>query len=297
VLETLRIFLDLVETCSFSEAAARNALTQSAVSQRIRKLEEELGHRLVERTRHIEPTEAGRLFYTACKDMIVRYEAATAQLDALRGTTAGELRVGTIPTVGLHVLPPYIKAFLKRCPAVHLDLEYHNSQKIYEGLLNFSLDLGIVAFPRKHPQIVSKHFRYDEMVVITPPDHPLTQSGKIHVTRIRGEPFIAFDHMLPSRKRIDSLLKQAKVEVRITNRFDNVETVKRAVEVGAGISIVPRNTVEREIAGGSLGSNSIVGKNWKRPLAVLHRKGRALRPPAQAFIDALGVSPEPDIPP
>ena len=84
MLETLRIFLDLVETGSFSEAAARTSLTQSAVSQRVRKLEEELGHRLIERTRHMEPTEAGRLFYQACKDMTVRYETAMTQDVELR---------------------------------------------------------------------------------------------------------------------------------------------------------------------------------------------------------------------
>lgn len=292
MLDTLRIFLDLVETGSFSEAAARNALTQSAVSQRIRKLEDELGHRLIERSRHMEPTEAGRLFYQTCKDIVARYETATVQLDAMRSTTCGDLRVGTIPTVGLHVLPPYVKAFLRRCPAVHLDLEYSNCQRIYEGLLNCSLDLGIVAFPGKHPQIVSKHFRYDELVVITPPDHPLAQAGKIRVTRIRDEPFVAFDHMLPSRRRIDSLLRRARVDVRITNQFDNVETVKRAVEVGAGIAIVPRNTVERELAAGSLHANSIMGKNWQRPLAVVHRKGRALSAAAQAFIESLDGGPE-----
>lgn len=293
MLETLRIYLDLVETGSFSEAAARNSLTQSAVSQRIRKLEDDLGYRLVERARHLEMTEAGRLFYGACKDMLARLETVRGQLEALRSTVSGELRVGTIPTVGLHVLPVYVKAFLRRHPAVHLELEYCNSQRIHEGVLNQSLDLGIVAFPGRQTQIVAKRFRYDELVVITPPDHPLAQAGKIRVSRIRGERFIAFDEMLPSRRKIDGLLRRSRVEVRITNQFDNVETVKRAVEVGAGIAIVPRNTVERELAGGSLHANSISGKSWQRPLAVLHKKGRALGPAARAFIEVLEDSQEP----
>src|SRR3990172_3471984 len=114
MLETLRIFRDIVETHSFSRAAASNFVTQSAVSQRIRKLEEELGQRLVIRNRNIELTEAGRILYAASKEILARYERSLNDLRSLQKVVAGKVRLGTVPSIGLHRLPSCIKLFLRR---------------------------------------------------------------------------------------------------------------------------------------------------------------------------------------
>ena len=288
MLESLKIFVDLVETQSFSRAAALNYLTQSAVSQRIRLLEDELEHQLVVRGRgHLMPTEAGRVFYNASREILARFANVRDELNHLRDVVSGTVRVGTITSVGLHELPPYVKTYLKEYPAVNLHIEYLISKDVYEGLLNLNLDLGIVAFAVKHPQITSIPFRHDQMVMIAPPEHPLARHKTVRLPKLDGQPFIAFQAGIPTRKMTDKLLRQHGVSVKIVHQFDNIETIKRAVEVGAGLSIVPSKTVEWEIQSQSLKGIAIKESGLERPISVIHRNGRSLSPAAQKFIEVL----------
>ncbi len=288
MLESLKIFVDLIETESFSRAAAMNYLTQSAVSQRVRLLEEELEQQLVVRGRgHLAATEAGKVFYLASKEILERYTRVQDELNQLRDVISGSVRVGTITSVGLHELPPFVKTYLKEFPAVNLSVEYLTSKDIYEGLLSLSLDLGIVAFPSKHPQIRAVPFRHDEMIVIAPPDHTLARFKSVQISKLDGERFIAYTSGIPTRRMTDKLLKKSGVSVRIVHQFDNIETIKRAVEVGSGIAIVPKKTVEWEIRGKTLKGIAFNGERFERPLSVIHRKGRSLSPAAQKFVEIL----------
>ena len=288
MLTAFRIFVDLVDAGSFSRAAEKNYLTPSAVSQRIKQLEETLGHPLVERARSgATPTEAGGILYRACRDILARYADLERELDGFREEIGGRLRLGAVTSIGLHGLAPTLKTYLERHPAVDVALEYMTSQDVYRGILERELDLGIVAFPHQNPAIVITPFRRDELVAIVAPGHRLARATAIDPRRLAGEPFVAFERQIPTGRVILRLLQRRRVRVRIVHRFDNVETVKRAVEIGAGVAIVPAETVDLEVEAGALRRMSLRGRDWWRPIAVLHRKDRTPGLAARAFMDVL----------
>jgi len=287
MLETLRIFRDLAETHSFSRAAALNFITQSAVSQRIKRLEGDVGRPLVFRNRTLDLTEAGRVLYAAVKDMLLRYEEGIVALRSLETVVAGRIRLATVPSIGLHRLPPCLKDFIRRYPSASADVEYRTFKEIYQGILDGSLDLGIVAGPLRHPQTVMVPLRGDELVLIVPRGHALAKLRRADVTRLEGQPFVAFDEATPTRRLVERHLQRAGVAVRIAQHLDNVETIKRAVEVGTGVSIVPLCAVTQEVRDGSLVAIPLGENGLDRSVAVIYRKGRVLNSAAEKMIEVL----------
>ncbi len=292
MLDAMQVFVDVIELRSFSRAALKNYLTQSAVSQKIQKLEETVGQPLILRGRgRLRPTEAGQVFFGAAKEILDRYARVREEIAGLDATVAGQVRIGTIPSVGLHELPEYLKTFLKTYPAVGLQLEYRKAQAIYAGVVDFTLDVGIVAYPVRHPQIHTIAFRHDQLILIAPPNHPLAAKRSIDIGSLDKMPFIAFESHTPTRRAVDRLLEQANVEVQMVHEFDNVEMIKRAVEIGAGVSIVPRATVGHEIDCGTLVQRPLHGHVWERPLAIIHRKGARPNIATQKLIELLTAKP------
>jgi DNA-binding transcriptional LysR family regulator len=288
MLTPFRIFADLVEAGSFARAAESNFVTRSAVSQRIQQLEETLGNTLLVRARTgVTPTEAGAAFYRACRDMLDRYEELRRELDELRDTVEGLLRVGAVTSVGLHGLPSYLKTYLERHPAVDVALEYLTHQDVYRGIRERTLDLGIVAYPDRRAGVVTIPYQRDQLAAIVPPQHSLACVRTTAPDRLDGEPFVAFERGTPTGRAIEGQLRRAGVRVRVVHRFENVETIKRAVEIGAGVSIVPSATAEHEVASGTLARVRLRGEGWWRPLAVVHRKDRPPGRAAQAFLEIL----------
>jgi DNA-binding transcriptional LysR family regulator len=287
--ETLKTFCDLVETGSFSKAAALNFVSQSAVSQQVRALEQRWGRRLVERggRRGVVMTEAGQQLYAESKVILERVRVLD---DLMRGEPrklAGTVRIATVYSVGLHELPPYVKQFLVAHPRVNVRLEYSRTDRVYEGCLDGTLDLGIVALPSRRPQLHIVPLRHDELILVVSPDHPLAAADRVPVARLRGEAFIGFDRDIPTRKAIDRLLRKHGVRVRSVMEFDNIETIKRSVEAGLGVSILPAKAVQHEIGVGTLVSAPLVEGPFYRAVGLIHRRGHELSPAAQAFVDLL----------
>ena len=169
-IETLKVFCDLVDTGSFSVAAAQNFVTQSAVSQQIRTLETRYGRKLVERTkRRVRPTPAGEIFYEVSKEIVTRYNDLEARLQAFSNIVAGTVRVATVHSVGLYEFADELKRFVKAYPNVNVRLEYKKSNQIYEDVLAGTLDVGVIAYPSKRPQIRLIPFREDRLVLICAP--------------------------------------------------------------------------------------------------------------------------------
>src|SRR5882672_7655349 len=153
-LETLKVFCDVVETRSFSAAASHNFVTQSAVSQQIRTLEERYGRRLLERTRgNVQLTPAGEILYQVSKEIVQRYQEMEARLQAFTQVIAGTVRVATVHSIGLYELSAQMKRYMKAYPQVHLHLAYSRSARIYEDLLKGNVDIGVVAYPGRRPGI------------------------------------------------------------------------------------------------------------------------------------------------
>ena len=192
-IETLKVFCDLVDTGSFSVAAAQNFVTQSAVSQQIRTLETRYGRKLVERAkRRVRPTPAGEIFYEVSRQIVTRYQDLEARLQAFSNIVAGTVRVATVHSVGLYEFADELKRFVKAFPAVNVRLEYKKSNQIYEDVLSGTLDVGVIAYPTKRPQIRLIPFREDHLVMICAPSHPLAKQKSLSVKKLDGQNFVGF---------------------------------------------------------------------------------------------------------
>lgn len=286
--ESFKVFRDLVETQSFSKAAQLNAVTQSAVSQQVRAMEERFGIPLIERTsKKFGLTREGQMLYQTSRHMIQLYEGLQHQFQELRGVISGTIRVATVYSIGLHELPPYLKAFLKEYPQVNVHVEYRRSNQVYEDILQGTVDIGLVAFPAQRKNIKMEPFRKDKLVLICSPDNPLGKGVGVRMSEVAKAKFIAFESDIPTRRAVDRIFRERGLEVKPVMEFDNVETVKRAVEIDAGVSIVPRTTVEQELRNGTLKVIEMSGGDFHRPLGILYRNGRILSPALKKFLETL----------
>lgn len=289
-IENFKIFADLVETKSFSKSAKLNGITQSAVSQQARAMERHFKTLLIDRSqKQFQLTREGQRVYDAAKEMLHTYDKLLSELQEMKKVISGTIRISTIYSIGLHELPPYIKKFLHDYPSVNVRVEYRRSNLVYEDILHNSVDFGLVAFPVKQRQIEMLPFRNDSLVLIAHPNHPLAKRGDIELKELAGQKFIGFDPDIPTRKAVDQIFRENKLEIEPVMEFDNIETVKRAVEIDHGIAIVPQATIVQEVAQGTLVAIHFKGKEFTRPLAILHRKGRVLTPAMKKFIDILAL--------
>ena len=289
-IENFKIFADLVETKSFSKSAKLNGITQSAVSQQARAMERHFKTLLIDRSqKQFQLTREGQRVYDAAKEMLHTYEKLLSELQEMKKVISGTIRISTIYSIGLHELPPFIKKFLHDFPSVNVRVEYRRSNLVYEDILHNSVDFGLVAFPVKQRQIEVLPFRNDHLVLITHPQHGLARRSEVEVKDLATQKFIGLDPDIPTRKAIDQIFREHKLEVEPVMEFDNIETVKRAVEIDHGIAIVPQATVLQEAKQGTLAVLPFKDKQFTRPLAILHRKGRVLTPAMKKFIETLGL--------
>jgi LysR family transcriptional regulator, transcriptional activator of the cysJI operon len=287
-IESLKVFCDLAETESFTKAAQINEITQSAVSQQVSALERTFRSLLIERSKKkFRLTREGEILYDYAKQLINTYDALFNKLHEVRDIVSGTIRVSTIYSIGLHDLPPYLKKFLKAYPTVNVHVEYRRSNQVYEDILGNADDLGLVAYPVKEPKLEVVPLRKDKMVLICNPKHPLAKLQNVSFKDLAGQKFISFEPDIPTRKAIDKALRDAGVEVQTVMEFDNIETVKRAVEIDAGISIVPLSTVTQEVAKHTLEAVEVENGALARPLAVIYKKNKVLSPALKQFIATL----------
>ncbi|HMV50176.1 MAG TPA: LysR family transcriptional regulator [Blastocatellia bacterium] len=288
-IETLKTFCDLIETGSFSKAAALNFVSQSAVSQQVKTLEQRFDRQLLERSprKNIVPTEAGRLLYAEFKEIVERFAAVENRLRAKSEVMTGTIRVATVYSIGLHELPPYIKQFMKSHPQVRVHIEYSRTDKVYEACLNNTIDFGIVALPLRRPNIAVIPLRNDKLVIVCSPDHRLAGRKRISIQELAEEEFVAFERDIPTRKTIDRILKQHNVPVNYVMEFDNIETIKRSVEVGLGLSILPETAVANEVENRLLAMLDFSEGTFTRPIGIIHRKGKVFSPAAGKFVEML----------
>jgi DNA-binding transcriptional LysR family regulator len=286
--ESFKVFRDLVESQSFSKAAQMNMITQSAVSQQIRAIEERFNVPLIERSsKRFGLTREGDLLYQTSRQIVSHYEALQHQFNEMRNIVSGTIRVATVYSIGLHELPPYLKKFLIEFPNVNVHVEYRRSNQVYEEVQSGTCDLGLVAFPSHKKNLKTESFKKDRLVVICSPNHALAKKEEIEVVDLAPYKFIGFESDIPTRRAVDRMFRDSNVELRPVMEFDNIETVKRAVEIDAGVSIVPKATIEQETKGGSLHAIEFVGRPYYRPLGIIHKSGRVLSPALKRFLKTL----------
>lgn len=285
-IDSLKVFCDLVESESFTKAAQINNVTQSAVSQTISSLERLFKSLLIERSkRNFRLTAEGEVLYDYSKQILQTYDALQSRLQEIKEDISGNIRVATIYSIGLHVLPPYVKKFMKSFPTVNVHVEYRRPNQVYEDVLGNVVDLGLVAYPSRDAKLEIIPIRKDPLVVICHPQHPLARHKAVRLKSLSGAKFVAFERDIPTRKAVDKILKDAGVSVDVGMEFDNIETVKRAVEIDSGVSIVPLETVRQEIANQSMVALRIEDGDMFRTLAVIHKKNKVLSPAIKEFVN------------
>lgn len=285
-IESLKMYCDLAETESFTKAAQINGVTQSAVSQQISSLERIFKSLLIERSKKkFRLTREGQVLYDYSKQIIQTYESLFCKLQEIKDIISGTVRVSTIYSIGLHDLPNYLKKFLKTYPTVNVHVEYRRSNQVYEDVASNVADLGMVAYPIRDPKLEIIPLRKDPLVLICHPQQPLARSKAIKLKELEGQKFVSFDLDIPTRKATDRVLREHHVHVQHAMEFDNIETVKRAVEIDAGVAIVPKSTITQEIAKQTLAEVRIEDVDLFRPIAVIYKKNKVLSPAMKQFIN------------
>ena len=287
-IESLKVFCDLAETESFTKAAQINKVTQSAVSQQISSLERLFKSLLIERSKkHFRLTREGQVLYDYSKQVMQTYDALHNKLQEIKDIISGTIRVATIYSVGLHDLPPYLKKFLKSYPTVNVHVEYRRANQVYEDVIGNVVDLGLVAYPVRDNKLELYPLRKDPLVLICHPQHPFAKNKSIKLKALSGQKFIGFEPDIPTRKALDKILKDHSVQVQHVMEFDNIETVKRAVEIDAGVAIVPQGTVVQEVAKQTLAQVPFDDGEFHRPLAAIYKKNKVLSPAMKQFLAVL----------
>ena len=290
-IESLKVFCDLAETTSFTKAAQINGVTQSAVSQQISSLETKFATALIERSKkRFTLTKEGETLYKYSKQIVQSYDELRHKIQEIQNVVTGTIKVVTIYSIGLHELPPYLKKFLKKHPTVNVSVEYRRATQLYEDIISGMADIGLVAYPQKDPRLHVTSLAEDMLVLICHPDHPLAQKPRVKLSEIASHKFIAFEPDIPTRRAIDKILRDRNVEVDHAMEFDNIETVKRAVEIDAGISIVPRSPVAQEVTKKTIAMVEIEDEQFYRPLAAVHKKSKVLSPAMKEFLTLLKKS-------
>lgn len=287
-IQNFKIFSDLVESESFSRAAKLNGITQSAVSQQLRAMEKHFNILIVDRSqKRFRLTREGEKLHESAQKILHLYNNLSIELQEMKKVVSGTIHLSTVYSIGLHGLPPYVKAFLAKFPKVNIRIEYRRASMVYEDVLSNTIDLGLVAYPQKHKQLESLPFDDDSLILIVSPKHALANKKSVNIKDLAEQKFVGFEPDIPTRKATDAIFKEEGIEIEPVMEFDNVETVKRAVEINAGIAIVPQTTVVREEMQSLLKVIPFNNKVYKRPLALIHRKGRILSPAMRKLIELL----------
>ncbi|MCO5050675.1 MAG: LysR family transcriptional regulator [Verrucomicrobiae bacterium] len=287
-IDTLKTFCDVVRLHSFSRAADANDVMQATASLSIQRLEKHLGVTLIDRSRRPWVlTQEGRLFYDGCRKLLDAYFALEREVSSKPLSAESVVRVAAIYSVNLVDMSRCVRRFSELQPQARIELEYLHPSRVCERVLNDEVDLGIVSFPRGYRGLSIIPWRNEPMVVACPPQHRLAREKRLSVNHLAGEAFVGFDANLLVRKKIDSFLRLHDVAVKVVLTFDNVEAVKRAVEAGSGVAILPRPTLEFEVRANTLVAVPFTDHNFVRPLGIVHRRGRQLHPHATAFVELL----------
>jgi len=286
-IETFRIFRDLADLKNLSRTAQKHGISQSAVSQQLAQLE--LNHKcqfVNRKKRPLTLTPAGELFYQAARDILDRYNRLNSELAALGNSTA-RINIAAIFSIGMHTLQPHVKRFIARYPKVNLNIEYFSAEVIYERVLRGDIDIGVVAVPRKDRNIDVYLLEDEPLVLVCSPENPLANELAADIHELQGVPFVAFEKGVPSRTLIDDILSQYNVSVRTVMEFDNIETIKRAVEIDAGVSILPETTIHAELANSTLKAVPFSNERFSRPPGLIVRKNKILTQAGRYLIELL----------
>jgi len=285
-IKLLKVFCDVAARRSFSRGAKENEVSQSAASQMVQQLEERLGVKLLDRSkRPLVLTPEGTVFYRGCRKLVDRYAALEEEVRTLHEEVAGRVRVASIYSVGLSHMNQSVQEFLSRYPKANVRIEYQHPDRVYELVERDQADIGLVSYPQASRTITAIPWREEPMVVACAPSHDLACRERVELRELHGQRVVSFDSNLQIRREIDRAMGQAGVEIQVVMEFDNTETIKRAIEINAGIGLLPAPTVEREVTSGTLVAIPLQGAALVRPLGIIQRRGKEQSRTSRQFIE------------
>jgi DNA-binding transcriptional LysR family regulator len=287
-LETLSLYCEVIRSGSFSLGAAAHHISQSAASQAVRQLEVELGATLIDRTkRPFMVTPEGRKFFEACQELLEGFEKAKGEITQQRELLGGVVRVAVIYSVGLQDMGFYTQQFNTHYPQAKIRMSFLHPNEVVEAVVNDEADIGILSFPTTHRSLKVIPWHDEPMVFVCHRSHPLAKKKLLTAKDLEHEKFIAFEKNLAIRKAIDRSLRQRGVRPETAMEFDNIETIKQAITIQSGVSILPRTSVSREIENGMVAAVPVDMPELVRPIGIIHRRQKLLTPITSKLIEFL----------
>lgn len=282
----LEIFLCIAEEKSFSRAAEKMLRTQPALSIAIKRLEEELGEPLFDRSsKNGMLTEAGKILYSYAQRLInLRHEAQEA-VGELRGMYRGRLTIGANESTSHYLLPQLLLEYRKRFPQIKIEVHRNVSEKIPLEVLERNLDFGFLSYDPLHSALQSIEVYRDELALVVPPKHALTRRDQVTVRDLGEYQFVAHNVKTPARERIFDLFRQHHTPLNICVELSTLETIKDFVLLGVGIAILPRLAVDDEIKSGKLIEVPVKGMKIEKALRLVYRREANLSHAAKSFLE------------
>lgn len=291
-LSELQVFLTVAKEGSFSRAAERLYRTQPAVSLAIRKLEDTLGQPLFVRgARPVRMTDAGNLLRDYAERLINLRDEVKKGLSELEGLKRGELSLG-VNESSIHALLPAIATFRQRHPGVQIRVHRMFSRDIPHEVVNYRLDLGAISFVPRDPQLQATEILKDELTLVVPPKHALAKKREVDVEELGDEAFIAHIVESPYRRRVIELFARNRTVLNMPIEMPTIESIKRFVQMGMGVAIVPRMCVAWEIEHGWMKEVKVRQLNMPRHVYLISRRGARLPHAATELVRILKADGE-----
>ena len=284
----LAAFCEVVERRSFSEAAARLGVTQPAVSQQVRALEQRLGTQLLDRSgRRVEPTEAGLRLYRGAQRLLALEEQVLGELAEPEGPLRGSLELGASTGPAAVVLPVLLCEFQRDNPDVRVRLSVSDTQSVVELVAERRLELGIVGAARRHRSVSFEPFFRDEVILACPPGHPFA-GRTVPLDELPGGPLILMQQGAGVRQMVEDELRKAGTRLRdldVPLELGLQESVRSAVQAGYGVGFISRRAVETDLAAGTLVEARVAGLELEREMLLVRAAGRSESRAARAFVE------------
>jgi DNA-binding transcriptional LysR family regulator len=282
----LLVFVTVAEKKNFSRAAETLSLTQPAISQQIHALEEYYGSKLFERTsKRVELTRAGETLLPYAKQILELTAAAKGAVDDLVDRVTGRMTIGATLTIGEYILPQVLAQYTRRYPEVEVEMVIANTEEIGEMALNLRLDAALVEGRFVHKSLMLTPFLEDEMVLVAPAGHPLTEKREIRVDDLASESFVLREVGSGTRVVAEEVLDSLGVQPAKLYAFGSTQAIKEAVEAGMGLTILSKWCIRKEESFGTLRRLTIPGFTFTRPLWILKRSGQFQTRAVAEFID------------
>lgn len=280
----LRAFVEVAESESFSVAAEALHLTQPAISKRIAALETSFGTRLFDRIgRTVTLTEAGRALLPRARRILSELDDSQRALSNLSGTVAGTLKLGTSHHIGLHRLPPTLRAFATQYSDVELDLHFMDSEAACHGVETGDLELAIVTLPpQERSNLECIPIWEDPLTVVCAPDHPLAARNRTRIADLANHAAILPASSTYTRQIAEQVFSSAGVELRCSLSTNYLETIKMLVAVGLGWSLLPRTMLDTQVI-----EIPVQGLRLSRRLGVVRHRARTLSNAGEVLIGML----------